>query len=224
MGTFGSLSIRQFGPDPAHGRGRSPRGADRDGGRTPQGNAGGASSRRRRGRAPDGHHATRLVRRADGRCADRTPAQRAGHPRTGEVLHRRGTVGAAPRCRRQGDGQGEVRRRHRAAGCAARADRAPARPRRHDHGRRHVSRRARPGRAGRARRRPRGRAACPSRRSGPRAGPRQGDVHAFAEHARRADHLRSSVPQRPGRPDRGPGRARWPRVNAWPSRFTSGPI
>ena len=141
MGTFGSLSIRAFGPvlrnAAAEARGvLLAMAAERleAAGRV-------ALGERRRG-----HRGGRRGEEGDVRPAHRRQAHRA-HARVeaggeaGEGLHHRRHIGAAPRRDREGDGQGEVRRRYRAgrrparadsqaAGARGRAGRAPIRRRR----------------------------------------------------------------------------------------------
>ena len=133
MGTFGSLSIRQFGPvlraAAAEARAVLLQLA--------------AERLRRAGGGPARCRGTASVvtreRRQEAchlRPADRGQAHRErldGRRRSKAVvgLHGRRHVGAAARRAGEGDGQGEVRRRHRAARRAARAHPAAAGARRH---------------------------------------------------------------------------------------------
>ena len=131
MGTFGSLSIRQFGPDPARGRRRSegrPAAARRRAAAGAGRRSEGRGRRRRRGTdAVDARH----LRPAHRGQADRAAARGQGR-RSRPCRRSRSSGRSAPRrdAHRQGDRQGEVRRRHRAARRAARAHPAPAGARR----------------------------------------------------------------------------------------------
>ena len=125
MGTFGSLSIRQFGPV-LRAAGAEARAVliqmaaeQAPGPRRPA-----PGEERYRHRSIEPWQECRLC--AAGRREAHRAASREGAGKTGVRLHRRRAIGPAEGCAREGHGQGKIRRRHGASGDTACADRQTA--------------------------------------------------------------------------------------------------